>query len=81
MAVPGLSEATAVEAAEEGHSVALLRNGTVMEWGGGRGGSATPKLVSGLNDVKAISRGWWGGAALLRNGTVMEWGPGPAPLP
>lgn len=81
VAVPGLSEVVAVEAEDEGHSVALLRNGTVTEWGGEEPGGATPRAVAGLTTVKAISRGWWGSIALLRDGTVMEWTPSAAPAP
>ena len=80
VSVPGLREATAVEA-EEGFSVALLRNSTVVEWGGGAPGSAAPKSVSGLSGVTAVSRGNKRGVALLRGGTLMEWEPGVPPKP
>ncbi len=80
--VNGVSEAAAV-AAGESYSLALLKNGTVMSWGGnyfgelGNGtttGSDVPVAVSGLAEVSAISAGGGHGLALLKNGTVMAWG-------
>ena len=82
-AVPDLTEVVAVDAYGtygESVGVALLRNGTVEEWGGSFAGiSPLPTRVAGLNDVAAISRGELDGVALLRNGTVEEWEPGSAP--
>ena len=83
VAVNGLSEATAV-AAGENHSVALMRDGTVMAWGldsrgqlgqGSKGGySEVPVPVSGLSGVTAISAAGSYSLALLTDGTVMAWG-------
>ncbi len=81
--VPGLSEVSAV-AIGAGHSLALLKNGTVMAWGAnGYGelgdGTATeesdsPVKVSGLSEVIAIAAGDNFSLALKRDGTVMAWG-------
>jgi hypothetical protein len=66
-----------VIAAGNVHSLAVLENGTVVEWGspGDGSGGVVPVAKSGLSGVKAIA----GGAgdfslALLENGTVMAWG-------
>ena len=55
------------------HSLALLSNGTVVEWGEG---SSTPVAVPGLSGVIAISAGGFHNLALLSSGTVMAWGDG-----
>jgi alpha-tubulin suppressor-like RCC1 family protein len=82
VAVSGLSEVTAI-AAGGNHSLALLRNGTVMAWGynafgqlgnGTETNSDVPVAVSGLSEVTAIAAGYNYSLALLRNGTVMAWG-------
>lgn len=84
VAVPGLSGVTAVAAGEE-HSLALLKNGTVMAWGDGSEGqlgdgstatSAVPVPVKNLTGVTAIAAGGLFSLALLSNGTVMAWGDG-----
>src|SRR5262249_11998945 len=78
---PFLSEVTAIAAAE-GVGMALLKNGTVKDWGGnpegGLGNGTTtasdvPVAVSGLSGVVGLPNS---GAhmALLSNGTVMDWG-------
>jgi alpha-tubulin suppressor-like RCC1 family protein len=80
--VKGLSGATAISAGFF-HSLALLRNGTVMAWGngdygelgnGGTSNSDVPVQVSGLTGVKAISAGGIDSLALMGDGTVMAWG-------
>ena len=80
--VPNLSGVKAIAAGGH-HSLALLKNGTVVAWGGnGRGqlGDATttnrgvPAPVSGLSGVKAIAAGAEFSLALLKNGTVVAWG-------
>ncbi len=81
--VSKLRDVTAI-AAGASHSLALLKNGTVMAWGdneSGELGDATvgeqsdePVPVSGLSDVRAIAAGANDSLALLRNGTVMAWG-------
>ena len=82
VAVSGLSGVTAI-AAGDGHSLALLSNGTVMAWGlnsSGQLGDGTtensdvPVAVSGLSGVIGISAGSGQSLALLSNGTVMAWG-------
>jgi alpha-tubulin suppressor-like RCC1 family protein len=82
VAVAGLTNVTSVAAGEE-HSLALLRDGTVMAWGDNHDGqlgdgttkdSAVPVAVNGLRNVKAISAGAQFSLALLTDGTVMAWG-------
>ncbi len=82
VAVSGLSEVTAI-AAGGNHSLALLRDGTVMAWGynafgqlgdGTETNSDVPVAVSSLSEVTAIAAGYNYSLALLRNGTVMAWG-------
>jgi alpha-tubulin suppressor-like RCC1 family protein len=88
VAVGGLSGVTAISAGgcglfPEGHSLALLSNGRVMDWGGNEYGqlgdgntanSDVPVEVSGLGEVVAISAGEFFSLALLKNGTVLAWG-------
>jgi alpha-tubulin suppressor-like RCC1 family protein len=69
--VPGLTEVAAV-AAGGNHSLALLKNGTVMAWGGGE--SYVPVKVEGLKEVTAIAAGQNHSLALLKDGTVWAWG-------
>ena len=81
VAVPGLSEVSAV-AAGASDSFALLADGHVMAWGGGGnelgiGGeqeSDVPVEVPGLSEVVAISAGYSTTLALLGSGKVMAWG-------
>ena len=86
--VGGLSGATAISAGgcgrfAEGHSLALLSNGTVMAWGdneygqlgdGSTANSDVPVEVSGLKEVVAVSAGEFFSLALLKDGTVLAWG-------
>ena len=72
-----------------GWSMALLGNGTVVDWGlnfngqlgdgmmGAEASSDVPVAVSGLSGVKAIAGGLEHRLALLSNGTVMTWGNSP----
>ncbi len=64
-------------------TLALLRSGTVVAWGGDTIGqlgdgsttaSSVPVAVSGLTHVEAIAAGSAGGMALSSEGTVMAWG-------
>jgi alpha-tubulin suppressor-like RCC1 family protein len=81
--VSGLSGVTAI-AAGEGHSLALLSDGTVAAWGengagqlgdGSRGEpSDVPVPVSGLSGVTAVAAGERDSLALLSDGTVVAWG-------
>jgi len=82
LAVPNLGGVKAIAAGGH-HSLALLKNGTVVAWGGnGRGqlgdGTTTnrgvPAPVSGLSGVKAVAAGAEFSLALLKNGTVVAWG-------
>lgn len=82
VAVPGLSEVTAVAAGGE-HSLALLKSGHVMAWGYNGSGelgdgsieeSPVPVEVEGLAGVTAIAAGAAQSQALLSNGTVKGWG-------
>jgi alpha-tubulin suppressor-like RCC1 family protein len=75
VAARGLNGVTAISA-NGNRSVALLSNGTVMEWGSN--GSDVPVAVSGLSGVTAISAGEFN-LALLGNGTVMQWSGSEAP--
>jgi alpha-tubulin suppressor-like RCC1 family protein len=77
-----LSEVVAIAAGEE-QSLALLRSGKVMAWGGnseGQLGDGTttnrnvPVEVSGLIEVAAIAAGEEHSLALLKSGEVMAWG-------
>jgi Regulator of chromosome condensation (RCC1) repeat len=83
--VKGLKEVTAIAAGSD-HSLALLKNGTVMAWGNNEFGqlgdgeqgeahsSDVPVEVKGLKEVTAIAAGRFYSLALLKNGTVMAWG-------
>jgi alpha-tubulin suppressor-like RCC1 family protein len=82
VAVSGLSGVTAI-AAGGNHSLAVLKNGTVMAWGSngygqlgnaGTTNSDVPVAVSGLSGVTAIAAGEEHSLALLQNGTVVAWG-------
>jgi alpha-tubulin suppressor-like RCC1 family protein len=88
VAVQQLSGATAISAGScggspEGHSLALLGNGTVKSWGynafgelgdGNATNSDVPVEVSGLTGVTAISAGGSHSLALRNNGTIAAWG-------
>jgi alpha-tubulin suppressor-like RCC1 family protein len=83
-AVSSLTEVTAVSAGFN-HSLALLKNGTVMAWGNNLYGElgdgtterrTTPVAVSGLSEVVAVSAGSEFSLALLKNGSVEAWGTG-----
>jgi len=72
VAVSGLSGVTAVSGGRF-HSLALLSNGTALEWGITTG-TRVPVTVSGLSGVTAIAAGAYYSLALLSNGKVMAWG-------
>ncbi len=65
-------------------SLALKANGTMLSWGddtyqqlgngAGVSNSATPTVVSGFNDIVAISAGYRFSLALRSNGTMLSWG-------
>jgi alpha-tubulin suppressor-like RCC1 family protein len=64
-------------AAGGSHSLALLSNGTVLEWGDG---VTTPQRVVGLAGVAALGSRGLVSHALLANGTVFEWKTGETPM-
>jgi alpha-tubulin suppressor-like RCC1 family protein len=80
--VSGLSDVVAVAGGGH-HSLALLKNGTVMAWGenfygqlgnGTKANSLVPVRVNGLSEVAAVAAGENDSLALRKNGTVMAWG-------
>lgn len=81
--VPGIASAIAVASGGD-HTLALLRDGTVLAWGwnefgqlgdGSAGGwRGSPELVLGLSNVVAIDAGSTHSLALLDDGSVMAWG-------
>ena len=82
MVVKGLTDVKAI-AASQVNSLALLSNGTVMDWGDNRdlqlgNGTANhsdvPVAVKGLSGVVAIAAGEFFNLALLSNGEVEAWG-------
>ena len=81
VAVPGVS-AKAI-AAGLYHSLAVLKNGTVMAWGDNNSGqlgngtteeTSTPHLIPGLSKVASVSAGDDFSVALLADRTVKAWG-------
>jgi len=82
VAVKGLSEVTAISAGQF-DSMALLKDGKVMAWGGNYSGELgdgtqteryVPVEVKGLTNVTAIATGWEDSLAAREDGTVMVWG-------
>ncbi|MGB7220773.1 MAG: hypothetical protein WBD07_18380 [Vicinamibacterales bacterium] len=82
MRIPGLSDVIAVSAGTD-HSLALLKDGTVLAWGGNKRGQlgdgttvdrATPVPVKGLGKVVAISASDVLSVVVLAGGTVWAWG-------
>jgi alpha-tubulin suppressor-like RCC1 family protein len=83
--VSGLTEVTAISAGDA-HSLALLKNGTVMSWGlnsegqlgdglsGFENDSDVPVPVSGLSGVASVAAGGLHSLAVLSSGAVMTWG-------
>lgn len=94
VAVSGLSGATAVSAGgasefTDGHSLALLSNGSVMAWGAnefgqlgdgmqGVGTNSDVPVAVKLGGATAVSAGGYHCLALLGSGKVMAWGAGGA---
>lgn len=85
--IPGLDEVRSVAAGgdwhEHGHSLALLRDGTVWGWGNNTWGQAgadgatelaRPKRIDELPDIIAISAGDRHSLALDAHGHVFAWG-------
>lgn len=71
--VTGLSSAVSVAAGSD-FSAALLFDGTVSVWGGGKGISKVPEL----NSISSISAGQIALVALKYDGTVWQWSFGDA---
>jgi alpha-tubulin suppressor-like RCC1 family protein len=80
--ISGLHEVTAIATGQD-HSLALLKNGTVMAWGRGQLGelgdgstevSAVPVAVSGLSEAVGVAAGSAHSLAVLKSGKVMAWG-------
>ena len=80
--VADISTATAV-AAGASQSYALLRDGSVMAWGGDWTGQlgdgreddeSSPVAVSGVTDATAIAAGGYHALALRADGSVVGWG-------
>ena len=74
--VPGITNARAI-AANTGHGLALLGDGTVVQlgyWLGQQGTATAPTRVPGLSGVVGIASGSDYFLAVLANGTVMAWG-------
>jgi alpha-tubulin suppressor-like RCC1 family protein len=58
--------------AGEGHSLALLKNGTVIEWGSDANGESV--VPNNLTDVVNVSAGWGYSVAVKKDGSVVAWG-------
>lgn len=80
--VPGLSGVKQI-AAGNGHTLALMEDGTVKAWGYNAAGQlglgdtknrVTPTVVPSLSSVKQIAAGSAHSLALMENGTVKAWG-------
>lgn len=84
--VPGVAAATAVRAGSP--SLALLRDGTVLSWGGGYLGDGSPRIgnysevppqpvrVTGITDAVAIASEVGSSGVVRRDGSVWVWGEG-----
>lgn len=84
--VPGLRDVVGVATGGTGFSLALLADGAVMAWGntslgtmgravaGPRDVLATPSLVPGVRDVRALAAGGSHVLALTAAGAVISWG-------
>jgi hypothetical protein len=80
----GITEEVVAVAAGNRHSLALLKDGTVLAWGNEESGDLAngskegpfdvPKEVTGLSEVTAIAADGAFSLALLKNGTVKAWG-------
>lgn len=77
-----ITDAVAVDSGD-GHSLALLADGTLRAWGSNSFGQIgdgntvnpdSPVAVAGLSDVVAISAGKYHSLAVLTDGTVWAWG-------
>lgn len=77
--VLGLGTGSGVKAIAAGQyqSLALLSDGTVLEWGDGR---TRPQPVVGLSGVTALGARDWLSLAVLSNGTLFEWRAGQTPV-
>jgi alpha-tubulin suppressor-like RCC1 family protein len=78
VAVPGVTSATAVSAANDGHACALRSDGSVVCWGAsGTNGSSTPPkpplAVSTVSGATQVVTGTGFNCALLGSGQVQCW--------
>jgi alpha-tubulin suppressor-like RCC1 family protein len=82
MRIPGLSDVAAISAGGE-HSLALLKDGTVLAWGGNKYGQlgdgtttdrSTPVPVQGLRKAISICAGSLNSFAVQEDGAVFAWG-------
>jgi alpha-tubulin suppressor-like RCC1 family protein len=70
----GLSNVTAIAAGGEyGPNLALLRDGSVVDWPV-RSVEYVSKVPAGLSNAVAVAAGGWFGLALRRDSTVLGWG-------
>ncbi len=69
--VPGVLDIAEVAAGDD-HTIALLRDGTVIGWGADYAGQATPP--ADLDRVTAVAAAGNWSMALRDDGTVMAWG-------
>jgi hypothetical protein len=75
--VEGLSEVVGVAAGEEGHSIAVRSDGSVVEWGRSYTSSAinkSPVPVAGISGAVVVAAGPISATALLSDGEVLTWG-------
>jgi hypothetical protein len=71
----GLDDATAISASKY-HALALLADGTVVEWGntGSVPSKVLPASVAGVSGATQIADGWNDGFAIVEGGGVLGWG-------
>lgn len=81
--VTGITTAVAIDAGSEGHTCALLRDGSARCWGenysgelgdGTRTSSTAPVEVKGLRTARGVRAGLQHTCAVLTDGTVRCWG-------
>jgi len=73
----GLSDVVALSDGGWGHTIALLANGTVVQFG--EQGYVSESPPAGLSDVVDVDATPYGGVALKSDGSIVVWGDGPTP--